>query len=222
MKLGDFLTRADQLITLADAVLVTQHGSEEWPGRYVDTGRFAEFRAAALSFLRNLYGPDHSYFSDFETKVAHAGPRDTQKGRGILQAVRDELAGGWLRTARGLVAAELFGDFLEMAQYLLAEGYKDSAAVLVGGVLEEHLRQLCSSHGIPVTGQKAGADVPRRADALNADLARAGVYNVLDQKNVTAWLDLRNKAAHSHYAAYTADQVRMAHSGVLEFVARTT
>ena len=32
---------------------------------------------------------------------------------------------------------------LEMAEHLLAADYKDAAAVLGGGVLEEHLRQLC-------------------------------------------------------------------------------
>ena len=40
-------------------------------------------------------------------------------------------------------------DFLGMAEYLLEEEkLKDPAAVLAGGVLEEHLRKLCDSHGI--------------------------------------------------------------------------
>ena len=55
---------------------------------------------------------------------------------------------------------------------------------------------------------------------MNADLASAGVYNKLDQKSVTAWLDLRNKAAHGHYSEYTADQVSNMLSSVLEFTAR--
>lgn len=40
------------------------------------------------------------------------------------------------------------------------------------------------------------------ADVLNADLCKVGAYNKMEQKNVTAWLDLRNKAAHGHYAEY--------------------
>ncbi len=34
---------------------------------------------------------------------------------------------------------------------------------------------------------------------MNTELYKAGVYGKLDNKNVTAWLDLQNKAAHAQY-----------------------
>jgi len=43
----------------------------------------------------------------------------------------------------------------------------------------------------------------------------------LDQKNVTAWLDLRNKAAHGLYDQYNREQVETMLKGVIEFSART-
>ena len=220
MELEHFIKRADELLALAGAVLATRTGPTEWGNLYVDRARFAEFRTASLSFLRNLYASDHPYFKDFETRVLEADPSDTEKGKGILSAVRGELVGGWLRTTRGIVAAELFADFLEMAQHLLAEGYKDAAAVMVGSVLEAHLRELCILHQIPVQQARQGGVAPRKADALNADLAKASAYRALDQKNITAWLDLRNRAAHGHYGEYTADQVANMLSGVMEFMAR--
>jgi len=55
---------------------------------------------------------------------------------------------------------------------------------------------------------------------MNADLSRSGAYNVLDQKNVTAWLDLRNKAAHGHFSEYGLDQVELVLQGVRQFVSR--
>jgi hypothetical protein len=55
---------------------------------------------------------------------------------------------------------------------------------------------------------------------MNADLASAGVYTKLDQKSVTAWLDLRNKAAHGEYAKYSQEQVGLLVSGVRDFIAR--
>jgi hypothetical protein len=137
---------------------------------------------------------------------------------GVLNAVRNEIKNGWLETTRGLVSAEVFADFLEMAEHLLEEKYKDPAAVLIGGVLEEHLRQLCSTASVPVTDSVSGK--ARKADSLNADLFKAGKYNALDQKQVIAWLDLRNKAAHGKYAEYTEEQVRLMLSGVENFIAR--
>ena len=61
---------------------------------------------------------------------------------------------------------------------------------------------------------------PKKADSMNNSLAAAGVYSKLDQKIVTAWLDLRNKAAHAQYDEYNADQVRSLLAGVREFAAR--
>jgi hypothetical protein len=105
---------------------------------------------------------------------------------------------------------------MEMAEHLLDQGYKDPAAVITGSVLEEHLRKLCDKHGIIVSqGGK-----PKKADALNAELAGANVYSKLDQKNVTAWLDLRNKAAHGKYGEYTKDQVALLIQSVRDFITR--
>ena len=38
-------------------------------------------------------------------------------------------------------------DFLDMAYHLLENDYKDASAVMIGSVLEEHLRQLCNKFG---------------------------------------------------------------------------
>lgn len=135
---------------------------------------------------------------------------------GALRALRRDYDAGYLSSVQSLVRAEVFADFLEMAEHLLKQGYKDPCAVLVGGVLEDHLRSLCQGRGIPL--QMSGK--PKKTDSMNNDLASADVYSKLDQKNVTAWLDLRNKAAHAQYGAYNADQVQNLLIGVREFAAR--
>ena len=135
---------------------------------------------------------------------------------GALRALRRDYDAGYLSSVQSLVRAEVFADLLEMAEHLLEQGYKDPCAVLVGGVLEDHLRNLCQGRGIPL--QISGK--PKKADSMNNDLASAVVYSKLDQKNVTAWLDLRNKAAHGKRDEYNADQVRNLLVGVREFAAR--
>lgn len=137
---------------------------------------------------------------------------------GVLQALRVSHEQGYLLSIQELVHADLFSDFLEMADYLLREGYKDPSAVLVGGVLEEHLRKICNKHGVPTTDARDGK--PRKSDTLNADLAKQGVFDKLEQKNVTAWLDLRNKAAHGHYTTYDTNHVDLMLRGVRDFISR--
>ena len=109
-----------------------------------------------------------------------------------------------------------------MAEYLIGEKYVHPAAVIIGSVLEEHVRQLCRASGLSLEQPVAsGGTRPKTSHALNSELAKTNIYSVLDQKMVTAWLDLRNKAAHGRYTDYTPEQVSNMLSGVTEFVART-
>ena len=93
---------------------------------------------------------------------------------------------------------------------------------MCGSELEKHLRKLCVSNGIDVflPVGSVGEPQPKRAERLNAELASINVYGKLDQKNITSWLDLRNKAAHGDYHEYNAEQVSLMIQGVREFVTR--
>ena len=218
MLLDDLIQRADQLIARADDVLETEHDTAGY--HFVNEEPFRAFRSGCLSFISATFGKEHAYYTEFDSEVTGAIPSDVREGRGILCAAREEMAGGWLNTAKGLVSAEIFADFLEMSQHLLDEGYKDPAAVVAGSVLEEHLRQLCQKNGIAIEVDQRGRQIPKKADALNSDLAKVTVYNKLDLKNVTAGLDLRNKAAHGKYQEYTKDQVALMLQGILDFMVR--
>jgi hypothetical protein len=100
----------------------------------------------------------------------------------------------------------VFADFLEMGEYLLNEGYKDAAAVIIGAVLEDGLRKIAVQRAVAVTSQ---AGRPLTIDPLNAALANDGAYNKLAQKQITSWAHVRNKAAHGEYSEYTKEQVQM-------------
>lgn len=135
---------------------------------------------------------------------------------GILRALRADYIAGRLQSISELIHADMFSDFLEMAQHLQSEGYKDAASVIAGSVLEGHLRKLCEKHEIAIEANGK----PKKADALNSDLAAKGVYSKLDQKNVTAWLGLRNHAAHGQYSEYTKEQAALLLQAVGDFISR--
>lgn len=218
-----FADRINQIIDLANKVLATKWTtSGTWGSSYVNSELFYEFRTSSLSFILNLYGDKHPYYNDFNDNVHRPDPYCSEKGRGILNSIKTEIDNGWLITLKGLVSAELFSDFIEMADYLLKESYKDPAAVMIGSVLEEHLRQLCNKNGIATEDIRSGKLVPKKADLLNAELASSDIYNKLDQKNVTAWLDLRNKAAHGKYEEYNQQQVEFMLQTVTEFITRNS
>ena len=217
-KIKQYSERIIQLIELADGTLATKQTSSKGLSTWVNSELFFEFRTSSLSFILNLYGDNHPFYKEFDKIVVRADPYNTEHGRGILKSIRTEIDNGWLNSLKGLISAEIFSDFLEMADHLLKENYKDPAAVMIGSVLVEHLRQLCFKNEIPTEDLKSGK--PKKADLLNSELASAGVYNKLDHKNVTAWLGLRNKAAHGKYADYNQQQVEFMMQTVTEFMTR--
>ncbi|WP_198175156.1 hypothetical protein [Spirosoma telluris] len=173
-----------------------------------------------MSFITDLYGEAHSYYKEFTKKSDNTYLPLAESKVHIIQSVKEEIENGWLLSYKKLITAEVFSDFLEMGKYLLDEKYKDPAAVMIGSVLEEHLRQLCATYSVDTTVVKGNDVVAKKADLLNADLVKVGAYGVLEQKNVTAWLDLRNRAAHGKYGEYVIEQVQLMYQGVLDFVSR--
>ncbi|MXX05921.1 MAG: hypothetical protein F4Z71_04100 [Gammaproteobacteria bacterium] len=135
---------------------------------------------------------------------------------GAVKALLADIQNDYLTNFEELIHGEVFANYLGMASHLLENNYKDAAAVLIGTTLEVHIRNLADKHGISIT--KNGK--PLKADYLNAELAKLNVYNILDQKNVTAWLDLRNKAAHGKYDEYDMSQVQLYLASVQDFLTR--
>lgn len=223
MRLQDNLkNRIDSLLNLVEIVLNTKTGSSKDDYKEVDEIRFMELRSLSLSFILSLYGGKHTYFFLFSSRVKDNKVYQINYAKGILSAIKTEIENGWLDNIKRLVSAEIFTDFLEMAEHLLEEKYKDPAAVIIGSVLEEQLRKLCVKNTIDIEENKSGKLIPKKASTLNDELVKGSVYNKLDQKSVTSWLDLRNKAAHGKYDEYTIEQVEIMYHGVLNFITRNS
>ena len=140
---------------------------------------------------------------------------------GVVKALLADVKAGYMQSLVELVHGEMFADFLEMAQHLLDAGYKDAAAVIAGAALESHLRMLCAKASVPVELTRPdGSTKPKNAESMNSDLLGSNVYSKLDQKSITAWLDVRNKAAHGKYGEYQPEQVALLIAGVRDFLAR--
>lgn len=186
-----------------------------------DAAKTRTFKSSGLSFILDLYGKEHPYYKEFENVLfRYKYESYINGGIEIIRNIIVEIENGWISTIKSIVSAEIFSDFLEMAAHLLDCDYKDAAAVMIGGVLEEHLRQLCIDNGIETTYEKDEKIIPLKADRMNSELAKAGIYNKLDQKGVTAQLDLRNKAAHGNYSEYDKRQVELMYDFVFNFLSK--
>ncbi len=171
-----------------------------------------------LADVIERFAPRESVYQK-EAAISERSPLHARQEvlHGIVKALRRAYASNYLQSVEELIHADMFSDFLEMASHLLGEQYKDAAAVIAGSALEQHLRNLATKAGITLTD--AGGR-PKKTNLLNDELTKSGVYAKLDQKNVVAWLDLRNKAAHGLYDEYSAAQVELFVQGIRDFFAR--
>jgi len=118
----------------------------------------------------------------------------------ILLALKEDIRSGNFFDEELLITADTFSDIIGQAEYLLDGGYKDAAAVLIGAVLESSLRKICDKSGLSYLNKAT-------IGSLN-DLLKDKVYNALVHKQIIAWADLRNNAAHGHFDKYDKKQVQ--------------
>ena len=129
--------------------------------------------------------------------------------KSVFVAAMDDYKNGYLTSIKNLIQADVFDSELEQAQELLSSGYKLAAAVIAGVVLETTLRDLCYQHSLTIG----------KLDKMNSDLAKAGVYNKLQQKRITALADIRNSAAHGKPEEFSDDDVIMMIRDIEQFLA---
>lgn len=178
---------------------------------HVKHAPFEEWRTNALSFIESITEADSVYKRNFEGKVKTPEMDEVDSGIGILGALKNDLEQGHLTRFRTLVVAEVFSDFLEMAEYLLESDYKDPAASLTGAVLEDGLRKMCGKRNIPV---KKVDDI----SSLNHKLADKKAFGRNAQKQVQAWKGIRDSADHARFDEYKKEDVEDMLKGVRRFL----
>jgi hypothetical protein len=214
----DYSVFVKQLDSLLDAYKALQLKSKHNDLSDLPKSERQSLVTRAIAAIHRAGGPQSTYSLEVE-RILRQNPHlhtHTSPIMGVILALREDMAGGYIQNLTELVHADIFADFLDMARHLLEKGYKDPSAVLAGSTLESHLKNLAIKHSLPV--ESSGK--PKKANQLNADLAKSNVYSKLDEKNVTAWLDLRNKAAHGNYEEYNLDQVKLLISSIQDFISR--
>ena len=209
---------SSQIVWQLDSLLARYRGAVVSGADKLAFGRVQELATSAQAAIERLSPPGSAYLANCVSAINETTNNEYRLEwlMGIVEALRHDYAADALAPIQELIRAEVFDDFLEMAEHLMELGYKDPAAVLIGSVLEQHLRKLCLRASIDTESNGK----PKKADTLNSELAAAKVYDKLDQKSVTSWLDLRNKAAHAEYSSYSIEQVKLLLLGVRDFIRR--
>jgi hypothetical protein len=142
---------------------------------------------------------------------------------GMVESLKSDYEAGFLDSLVEFVEDEVAADYLGQAEQLLQEGQPGKydhvpAAVLLGAILEDALRRLCLRQLPPIDVKKPNGD-PKTMGTLIDDLKKANVFNELKAKQLRAWADIRNAAAHGEFDKFARQDVEQMKSGVESFLA---
>ncbi|MBI3136516.1 MAG: hypothetical protein HYZ14_17710 [Bacteroidetes bacterium] len=88
----DSKSRLNALLDLAERTLAGKEtDTGTIPRQRVNAALFAEFRSGGLALIVKNFGEQHPFFSEFDSRVRTACPKDVEYGKGILKAVKAEL-----------------------------------------------------------------------------------------------------------------------------------
>jgi hypothetical protein len=181
-----------ELIEQANVLETSKYLDPRYVNVYtVDANELLKWKVRAKNLLANACGLDSQHFLQFE-QAEHfmfvSNFDQLKRVRAVFEAAQEDFGNGYVASVHDLVRAEVFDSELEQAAELLKSGYDLPAAVIAGVVLETAIRELCAKNQIP----------HGKLDKMNADLAKAGIYNTVVQKRITHLAAIRNSAAHGN------------------------
>ncbi len=111
---------------------------EEWdrikrePDRNISTTIASQFITSSRAVIRRVAGLKSAYADQAEAIVTSRADLTSQARQlgGVVSSLNIDASSGYLESASELLRGDLFADFLDMAQHLLDEKYKDAAAVI--------------------------------------------------------------------------------------------
>jgi hypothetical protein len=198
--------RAAELFDLGEKIKSTEHFE-------ISTTDYSAWKTGSLNLIRLIAGESSATYKDFDGEIEriHNMKYQVDYGRGVISSLVTDLSYGLLGEIKNLAFAEVFTDFLEMAKHLLDQEYKDPAALLTGATLEEGLRKLASKNSITVSSSDVMASLAQK-------LVQGKVIDEIKRKQIMAWNEIRDKAAHGQFDQYSKEQVDLMITGIRDFL----
>ena len=139
-----------------------------------------------------------------------------------LTATESDFDNGMFDDIEKQIEASISVNYLGQAEMLVRDSDNISnshipAAVLAGVVLEKNLRTLCLKNNPQISLKKAGGK-DKTLNSLINDLKATSVLNEIYAKQLRAWADIRNAAAHGRFTEFSKEQVAAMIEGINQFL----
>lgn len=178
----------------------------------VDSLKFSMWKMQSLNLIEAITGENSQHFRNFN-KINKPTKSKVDEGLGILLALREDMGSGYIEKLKYEILSVQYSNLLETAEKFLNDNQKDPAGVLAGVALEETLRQIADKYVIKHTAKATLL-------TLNQCIADSKkVYDDTTRKEIIAWNDVRDKAAHAKWKEFSKIQVKQLIEGTTKLIA---
>ena len=231
-----YAERLAELIRRGEAVSVSRKTemSENWvtgktTSRVVETvdwPEFVQWRTNCTTLLDQLVPTSSAHRVTADGfKTIKNNRYSLQFGIQFLKAVSEDFDQGFFDDIGTQIEAEIAADYLGQAKTLVESELREQissapAAVLSGAVLERCLRSMCEQLS-PPEPTTLNNGKPLTLNPLIDALRKRGAFNELRAKQLRAWADIRNSAAHGRFEEFTTDEVKAMVRGIELFLTQS-
>jgi HEPN domain-containing protein len=129
----------------------------------------------------------------------------------VLKALKEEFQTGFLQGIEILVTRDMLDTIVEEAKVLLQAKYKDAAAIYCRVIIETSAKKLCDKNKLSYRKKE-------KLSAIIDKLKKKGVLSLPEWRQIQAWMDIGNSAAHGKFDEYSAEDVKNMLNGIDSFI----
>ena len=177
--------------------------------------RLDQWKLSCLNTIEVITGKKSVFYESFPHKYVDHFERTFDEAMShylsVLRALAEELQMGFLYGVEMLVARDMLDTIIEETKALLRVKYKDAAAIYCRVILETSVKKLCDNNKISYRKKE-------KLGSLSDKLRKKGFLNLPEWRQIQAWTDIGNSAAHGKFSDYTEDDVKNMLNGIENFV----
>lgn len=158
----------------------------------------------ANSVYRNSI-PDKDTWTDFNIRGK------VVETLSIMKSLREETEYGLITNIENLISKDILISINDEASALLDAGYKDASAIYCRVMLESGIKKMCDNNDINYNQNI-------KLNTLINTLKSNKVLNTIEWRQVLAWVDIGNAAAHGEFDKYDNEEVVLMLKGISKFM----
>ncbi len=221
MKIKDELLKTVKPDDYVDFSEINREEIETWKFRTLSLlKKILNASDNRISEFTDIYFPEEKkyniykiYWPEYYNLRAGWGGTHFDRVLGILKSIENEIDKGLLEGLEDQISGDIFESVLERANYLLKSGFKRAAAVYGRVVLEQTIRRLCDKQKPPIVYNSHS-----KASQLNDKLKKSNYLSTHEWRQIQAWFDIGNDAAHKKTENYTIKEVGNFLTSLTEFI----